>query len=298
VPEPQPNLKTMKCNVGVNALSVILAATLFAGTTGCSKTEKTTTESTAEHVVSNIPDEGEVAYSNFRTFMEEAEADSMMPFDARRDWNKEIADREAAYNERVSAVDQYSSGYDEERKAEIQQMKTQYDSSWTHMKSTYASYGKARTMRPELLSIGETATDLSSINPTNIRTTYENFIKQVETNKASYTNDDWKVVGMAWNELDNRKNEIQSQLSAKDKYEIGKAKTKYMSMKSASKTGNTAEKAGSEVKDATKTGAEKTGNAVKKGGQKVESGAKKAGSETKDLYKKAEDKVDGTKDKK
>ncbi len=102
----------------------------------------------------------------------------------------------------------------------------------------------------------------------------------------------------AWNDLDDRKNVIQSELSDKDKWEIGKAKTKYLAMKNASKAGNSAGNVGSEVKETTKNVAGKTVDVTKEGASKVGNAAEKTGSAIKSTYKKAEDKVDGTDDRK
>ena len=291
----------MKKNLQNPLCTILLASGLLftAGACNRSETEKTTTET-------KTTNDGDAAYSNYRTYVEEAERDTNYMYTPDRDWNKEISDRETAYNQRLAEVDKNTESYDETRKAELEDLKTRYNTNWQTRRETYASYGRANTMRPELLSIEENATDLTSLTAANIRAAYEHFVQVVEKNKANYTNADWQIVEQSWNDLDTRKNAIQTELSAKDKYEISKAKTKYLAMKSASKTANTAEKVGSDVKDATKSGADKTENAAKSAGEKTESTAKKAanktenaakkvGSETKELYKKAEDKVDGNK---
>ena len=292
----------MKSNLSKNAFSILIASGLLFSTAACSRTEKETTDSTTSTTTTTTAD-GDEAYSSYRTYVEEAERDTAYVYDNKRDWNKEISDREAAYNERLANVDKYATDYDAARKAELEDLKTRYNTNWETRRETYTSYGRAGTMRQELLSVEESATDLSTLTAANIRAAYENFIKTVENNKKNYTNADWQIVEQSWNDLDDRKNAIQTELSAKDKYEIGKAKSKYIAMKAASKTGNAAENVGSgaksvgsDVKDATTSGAEKVGDAAKEGGSKVGNAAKKVGSETKDLYKKGEDKVDGSKD--
>lgn len=284
----------MKSNLGKNVLPVLVAAGLLFTQSSCSRTEKDTTNTTT----TTTNTEGDDAYNNFKSYVTESESDTAYVYDNTKDYNKEIADREAAYNERVTNLDKYASGYDEARRSEIEQMKTRYNTNWETRRSTYASYGKASTMRPQLLTIDQNAKDLSGLTAANIRTSYENFLKQVEANKSTYTNEDWKVVEQAWNDLDNRKNEVQAELSAKDKWEIGKAKTKYLALKNSSKVGNTAESTGSSLKEGTKNVAEKTGEVTKEGASKVGNAAEKTGSAIKETYKKAEDKVDGTKDRK
>jgi hypothetical protein len=299
----------MKRNFQGQAFALLVTAGIIFGNTSCSKTEQKNTETAVENSGTEAKQGSEEAYTNFKNWVNDADRDTAYVFDNKKDWNKEISDRETAYNERVTAVDKYSTEYDEARRAEIEEMKTRYNTNWETRKQTYTNYSKGVTWRPEYLTIPAGATDLSSLNATNIRAAYENFVKKVEANKKSYTNDDWKIVDMYWEELDTRKNAIQNELSSKDKMEVAKAKTKYQAMKAASKTGNTAEKVGTDVKDATKAGAEKVGNTAKKvgtdvkeetqeGSSKVGNAAKKAGGAIKDTYKKAEDKVDGTKDKK
>ncbi|MFC5271730.1 DUF6565 domain-containing protein [Adhaeribacter terreus] len=288
----------MKRNFQGQAFALLVTAGLIFGSTACSKSERVETETTVENTGTEIKNESEEAYNNFKNWIDEKERDTAYVYDSDRDWTEEISDREEAYNERVAALDKNAKYYDDARRAEIEEMKTRYNTSWQTRRATYASYGKADSLRPVYLTTPEKAEDLNALTPANIRAAYENFVAKVQENKETYTNADWQVVDAMWSDLDDRKNAIQEQLSAKDKYEIGKAKTKYQAMKAASKTGNTAEKVGSNVKEGVKTGAEKTGDAAKEGGSKVGNAASKTGSAIKDTYKKAEDKVDGTKDRK
>jgi hypothetical protein len=288
----------MKRNFQGQAFALLVTAGLIFGNTGCTKTEQNNTENAVENAGAEAKQESEEAYTNFKIWVDEADRDTAYVFDNKTDWNKEITDRETAYNERVAAVDKYSTDYDETRRAEIEGMKTRYNTNWETRKQTYTNYSKAVTWRPEYLMVPAGATDLSSLNATTIRTAYENFVAKVEANKSKYTNEDWKIVDMYWEELDARKNTIQNELSSKDKMEIAKAKTKYQAMKAGSKTGNTAEKVGTDVKEGVKSGADKTEEAAKEGSSKVGDAAKKTGNAIKDTYKKAEDKVDGTKDNK
>jgi hypothetical protein len=291
----------MKRNFQGQAFALLVTAGLIFGNTACNKSERTKTERTetaVENTGTEVKNESEEAYNNLKNWIAEKDRDTVHVYDSDRDWNEEISDREEAYNERVAAVDKNAKYYDEARRREIEEMKTRYNTNWETRKSTYSSYAKGKTLRSVYLTVPENATDLNALTPANIRAAYENFVAKVKENKDSYTNADWQVVDAMWTDLDARKNAIQEQLTAKDKLEIGKAKTKYQAMKAASKTGNTTKKVGSEVKEDAQEGAEKTGDAAKEGGSKVGNAAKKTGSAIKDTYKKAEDKVDGTKDRK
>ena len=288
----------MKRNFQGQAFALLVTAGLIFGNTACTKSERVETENKVENTGTEVKNESEEAYNNFKNWVDEKDRDTAYVYDSNRDYNEEISNREDAYNERVAALDKNAKYYDDARRAEIEEMKTRYNTNWETRRAAYASYGKSDSLRPVYLTVPENATDLNALTPANIRAAYENFVAKVQANKESYSNADWQVVDAMWSDLDARKNAIQEQLSAKDKYEIGKAKTKYQAMKAASKTGNTAQKVGSNIKEGAQTGAEKTADAAKEGGSKVGNAAKKVGSETKELYKKAEDKVDGTNDRK
>ncbi|WP_181306599.1 DUF6565 domain-containing protein [Rufibacter sp. XAAS-G3-1] len=134
---------------------------------------------------------------------------------------------------------------------------------------------------------------IASYTATDIRKAYEDFVAHVETHKAGFSNNDWDTVEKYWSQLDDRKNAIQDQLSDKDKWEIAKAKTKYVAMKNANKAGNTASKVGSDLKEVGKdVSNSKAGEATKEVGKDVASGAKKAGKAVSKTAKKAAKKVE------
>ena len=150
----------MKSNLSKNALSLLIATGLLFDSAACSRTEKETTTTTTTTAA-----EGDEAYNNFRNFVEEAERDTAYVYDSKRDWNKEITDRETAYNERWANVEKYSNDYDETRKAEIEDLRNRYNTNWQTRRETYTSYGRAGTMRAELLTIEDNAADLSALTP-------------------------------------------------------------------------------------------------------------------------------------
>src|SRR5690349_2506387 len=180
----------MKSNLSKSAFSLLIASGLLFTTAACSRTETETNNNTT--TTKTTSGDGDEAYSSYRTYVEDAERDTAYVYDSNRDWNKEISDREAAYNERLANVNKYSNDYDETRKAELEDLKNRYNTNWESRRETYTSYGRAGTMRQELLSVKESATDLSSLTAANIRAAYENFVKTVENNKKNYTNADWQ----------------------------------------------------------------------------------------------------------
>ena len=141
----------MKSNLSKNAFSILIASGLLFSTAACSRTEKETTDSTTTTTTTTTAD-GDEAYSSYRTYVEEAERDTAYVYDSKRDWNKEISDREAAYNERLANVDKYATDYDAARKAELEDLKTRYNTNWETRRETYTSYGRAGTMRQQRLA--------------------------------------------------------------------------------------------------------------------------------------------------
>ncbi|MGV3540480.1 MAG: DUF6565 domain-containing protein, partial [Rufibacter sp.] len=141
------------------------------------------------------------------------------------------------------------------------------------------------------------AAKISSYTAADIRNAYEQFVSHVKSNKSKFSNDDWKTVETYWNQLDDRKNAIQSELSDKDKWEIAKAKTQYITMKNASKLGNTASNVGSEVKETGKNlSNSKVGENVKETGKDIGSGLKKAGKAVGNTVEKGAEKVENAVD--
>ncbi|WP_207431192.1 DUF6565 domain-containing protein [Sabulibacter ruber] len=156
---------------------------------------------------------------------------------------------------------------------------------------TNQSAGMAATTSTSMHGLDESK--IPSYTATDIRQAYEEFVAHVEAHKAGFSNNDWDTVEKYWNQLDDRKNAIQDQLTDKDKWEIGKAKAKYVAMKNANKAGNTASKVGSDLKEVGKdVSNSKVGEATKEAGKDVASGAKKAGKAVGNTAKKAAEKVE------
>lgn len=250
----------------------------------------------------------ETAYNDFRNYVTSVEnatiADSM-------DLQTASSQSRQEYDAKVATLDQYSSKYDEARRQDIEDLKGRYNTYWDKQ---LAQFNAQATTRHGGLTADFSTEGLTSIPATSIRLAYEGLIANIQANKDSYTHQDWKAINDYYLGLDERKNAVQSELSDKDKYEIGKAKAKYVAMRTAArfdpdvseaasdvgdaaeKTGHkiddTAGKVGSEIKHGAKTGAQKTGDAAKKTGRKIDEKAEKAGSQVKSTTKKAANKVD------
>jgi hypothetical protein len=234
--------------------------------------------------------DSETAYNDFRNYVSSVENSTAGDSG---DWQAASARSRQEYDAKVAALDQHTSHYDEARRQEIEALKGRYNTYWDNQ---LAQYNAQATSVNGGVAADFRTDELATMTAANIRQAYENLTARIQANKDSYTKEDWKAINDYYLSLDARKNAVQSELSDKDKYEIGKAKAKYVSQrtaarfdpdvsKAASDVGSAAENAGAELKEGAKTGAHKVGNAAEKAGSQVKSTAK-------DLRNKADAKVD------
>ncbi|WP_210464507.1 MULTISPECIES: DUF6565 domain-containing protein [Rufibacter] len=264
----------------VFAASLGLAFTQFA----CNRTEKTDTAASTTTTTTSSPDQAYNDYKNHVTTLES---------DVQRGWDTTTADGDAQmkkwqsdYEAKRSAVAQYENDFDENRRKEYSELQSRYNTAWATREEQYNTWrmshqgtglasDSSRSTSSHTADLDESR--IPTYTATNIRTAYEDFVKHVEAHKSGFSNEDWRTVEKYWNQLDDRKNAIQSQLTDKDKWEIAKAKTKYVAMKNANKAGNTASKVGSDVKEVGKdVSNSKVGEATKDAGKAVGNTAKKA----------------------
>lgn len=283
-------IRAMK-NLLKNSLSgYALAFSLAVLQIGCSEKKTASNEN-------NNAGESDAAYTDYKNYVSSLDTTAIASTDtASGHWNQQ----RAMYDEKVARLDQYTNDYDEPRRQEIDQLKSRYNSYW----NSHASIRSGGMAPDKVSTTGATGSvkvksvfDPATINantPMAIRQAYEKFVADVQAHKDHFTKEDWQQVAAYNQALDDRKNSMQSQLSDKDKYEIGKAKAKYTALKAGekldpdvskaasdvketgkdvgeagSKVGHAAKETGKDVKDATVKGAKAVGNTAKKAGQKV-----------------------------
>jgi predicted small secreted protein len=270
--------KTFRSHIFIYLLAAGLAGTQIGCSTDTKKTETTT-----------AGNESETAYNDFRGYVSSVESSTTDS----ANWQSASTQSRQEYDAKVAALDQYNTDYDEARRQEIEALKGRYNTYWDQQLARYnaeatsVNGGVAADYRTE---------GLATTSAADIRKAYESLITRIQSNKDSYTKEDWKAINNYYISLDDRKNAVQSELSDKDKLEIGKAKAKYVALrtaarfdpdvsKAASDVENTAENVGSDIKEGAKTGAQKVGNAAEKAGSEVKAGAK-------NLRNKVDSKVD------
>ena len=102
-----------------------------------------------------------------------------------------------------------------------------------------------------------------SRSPASLRTTYEDFVRQVDQNKDRYTEADWHAVEADWQTLDARRTAVAAQLSEDDRDEIAKERVKYRTLKSVYKAKN------SQEAQQLKEGAREVGHKIERGARKI-----------------------------
>ncbi|MFB9862558.1 DUF6565 domain-containing protein [Rufibacter immobilis] len=269
----------------IYAASLFLVSAQFA----CSRTENAEGNQTAQGTAQT----SDQAYEDYKNYVSQLETDVEQGWDSTAtDWDQRMETARADYDARYSAVNQYAGDFDENRRKEYDELQSRYNTAWATREEQYNTW-RMNHQGAGMATTGTSSVDMSALDEskipsytaTDIRKAYENFVAHVQKHKSGFSNEDWRTVEKYWNQLDDRKNAIQSQLSDKDKWEIAKAKTQYITMKNASKVGNTASKVGSDAKEVGKdVSNSKVGEAAKDAGKAVGNTAKKAGQKVGDAF--------------
>jgi hypothetical protein len=223
--------------------------------------------------------ESEEAYNDFKDYVSNVETATDNQADsAEANWEETTASSQATYEQKASRVDKYTDTYDNNRKQEIDALKTRYNTYWENRNRQHqnqvATSNISGTSRNGGVAAEFRTETIAATSPAGIRTAYENFVNHVKANKENFTSADWKAAENYFDALDSHKNAVESQLSDKDKYEIGKAKSKYTALK-AGRAGIDVSEAASQTKETGKEVGSKVGNAAEKLGSEVKSTTKK-----------------------
>ena len=77
--------------------------------------------------------------------------------------------------------------------------------------------------------------DLSAVTASNIVAVYAGFVDIVDAQKDIYTREDWDEVDILWDALNERKNELEDNLSNEQRMKISEDKVKYGTFKTLNK---------------------------------------------------------------
>ena len=222
-----------KNTLTVPALAALLLMSGTAITTSCSQADK-----------QEVAAESDQAYNDLNTFVTDVEtrADAVGT-EMEDEYNRETEQFRTDYDTRVAAVERYNDRFDEARRQEIEDLKNRYTAASQRRETNWNN--RANSMSGDMgdnMTVGPMGQYYKPSNPAgqitaaNARTTYENFVKEVQNNKERYDINDWRNVNAEWRALDEAYDDVKGNMSASDLAEIQKEKLKYAATKSWDKT--------------------------------------------------------------
>ena len=130
--------------------------------------------------------------------------------------------------------------------AELQKRYDRLESDYTALQFKYeADHNKVEqgALRNRLFGEGVVGKDLrfGFVNSGNAKSVYEKFVNGVSDHRNSYSREDWDEIKVLYEALDNRKNAIEPELSAKDNRAIAGLKIRFASIKAWNRPGTKVE---------------------------------------------------------
>jgi hypothetical protein len=124
----------------------------------------------------------------------------------------------------------------EESKAKYAELKANYDVEIQKAKNDRIALQKQK-LRNALFGQDKIGADMSFdwVTGKNIRSVFEAFVNAVDLNKDSYSREDWDEIKVLYEALDNKKNTVEKDLSAKDNMAIAKEKVKFTKIHAANR---------------------------------------------------------------
>jgi hypothetical protein len=125
----------------------------------------------------------------------------------------------------------------EESKAKYAALKANYDTEIQKAKDAKIA-SERQKLRNSLFGEGKIGSDMSFdfVTGKNAREIYHSFVDAVSANKDVYSREDWDEIKVLYEALDNRKNAIEKDLSAKDNMAIAKDKVRFAGINTANRS--------------------------------------------------------------
>lgn len=143
---------------------------------------------------------------------------------------------EAEYNEMIGELDKKSSEMKQETLEQYWKVKDEYMELKLEIKAEIESR-RAISKLEDSLMISGADDELDEVTADNILNVYQSFVDVVDKYKDNYTAEQWNLVDTYWDKLNNRKNEVEKNLSGEDNTEIAQLKIEYAGYKTVYKTG-------------------------------------------------------------
>ncbi|WP_152560094.1 hypothetical protein [Hymenobacter sp. IS2118] len=255
--------------------------------------------------------ERDQAYNDFNDFVSQTEASAASVANGlEADYERETAQLKTDYDTKIAAVDGYTAEYDDNRRQEIEKLRTRYTTAVSQRESNWANRANAAgdNMPMKVGMYYKPTQPAGQLTAANARATYEAFTRDIKQNEERYDLDDWRNINAEWRALDEAYDKVKGDIPVNDLAEIQKEKLKYAAFKSWDKTQGRAAQAGNaisgeaqEVKAETADERNKVGQAVSNTASDVKEASKNTASDVKQAGKKVggavKDVFDGKDDK-
>lgn len=182
-------------------------------------------------VACNDTKEKDKSYDDYRAYVADHRDNSDKFHD--RDWSE--IEKEYVEVQRKAEADMEN--WNDERKAEYESMKMNWDSyRENHLAEVTrrdAIAGTKMVMKSILMEgINE---DMSNVDNNNIQAVYKHLVSNVDAMKDNMTREQWDFVEILWERLDTRKNHLEDNMTAGVKVDIAKEKLAYGAIKATNR---------------------------------------------------------------
>ncbi|KAA9340656.1 hypothetical protein [Adhaeribacter soli] len=215
---------------------VLFSAMLVAALCSCERTKTTQTERTTTD-----RDTTAVTHTETRTKAK----DELHEF---RDWvNAKTSGADSNARERWPKVKEEFKTRTDKLESRLDTMSAKSKQEYAELKSRYKAWEQKQEKREDrpldpkkLTSIRQQLlgkqSDLKTVTSANIRQTYETLLQYVRGTHNSWTPDDWDYVDYIYSELNNRKDEVEGDISTKDGLKIKALQGEYLGYEAAADT--------------------------------------------------------------
>jgi len=151
--------------------------------------------------------------------------------------DREYNAREARLQEKIADLEAEDKAKTEESRQKYAALKARYEQKLSENNSTTVVVDNKQSLRDALFGMGRINADMRFdwVTPSNILSTYENFVNTVNANKDKYSREDWDEIKLMYEALDTRKNEIEKEISGSDNRKIAMQKVKFVEIKAANR---------------------------------------------------------------
>lgn len=147
-------------------------------------------------------------------------------------WNE----TQREYNEMVNNLEGKTAEMKEETRENYMQAKRDFEQMQSEMEHE-VTRRKGMAEIETVMMVEDPDEGLTNVTEENIVDVYRQFVNTVDNYKQQWTAQQWNVLEQYWDMLNNRKNEVEDQISGEENGEIAELKLKYAGLKTIHKTG-------------------------------------------------------------